>query len=66
MSKNKVIITLTIERDDNEKVSKQVKVKGSGFHYHELIGFMQMTSYDFAQNAKDHEVKTEIKTRKAK
>lgn len=52
MEKNdKVIITITLERNLNGTASRSVKVDGQGFHYFEMIGLLQICSYEMAQKS---------------
>lgn len=49
--KDKVEITITLEREENGTVSRSYGIEGTGFHYFELIGLLQMTAYEFYQKS---------------
>jgi hypothetical protein len=49
--KDKIILTITLERNVNGTVSRATNMEGTGFHYFELIGLLQMTCYEFAQKS---------------
>ena len=48
---DKVIITIEVERNLNGTVARKTNLEGEGFHYFELIGLLQITSYEFAQQS---------------
>ena len=48
---DKVSIIINLERNVNGTVSRHVKIEWEGFHYFELIGLMQICSYEFAQQS---------------
>lgn len=70
MAKDKVTLTLTFEREANGSVTRKADLDGEGFHFFELIGLIQMTSYDFAEKSKqtaielpkDHKVKMKFES----
>jgi hypothetical protein len=49
--KDKVTISITLEREVNGTISRSTDISGEGFHYFELIGMLQITCYDFAQQS---------------
>lgn len=51
MNKDKVTITLTLERQVNGTVNRGVTIEGEGFHYFELVGLLQMCAYEFAHQS---------------
>lgn len=51
MEKDKVTISITLEREMNGTITRKTHLSGEGFHYFELIGMLQITCYDFAQQS---------------
>ena len=51
--KDKVTITLILERELNGTVTRKTDIAGEGFHFFELVGLLQMTSYDFAKQSSE-------------
>lgn len=49
--KDKVIITIELERNLNGTIQTKRKIEGEGFHYYEIIGLLQTACYDFAQES---------------
>jgi len=70
--KDKITITITLERDVNGCVHRAHSITGAGFHYFEVIGLLQMTCYEMAQKSietakelpKDKPVRIEFKSNK--
>jgi hypothetical protein len=50
--KDKVKITLEFERNENGAIGRSHSIEGTGFHYFELIGLMQIACYEFAEQSK--------------
>lgn len=49
MKKDKITITITLERNINGTVSSSKNIEGEGFHIFELIGLIQIYSYELAE-----------------
>ena len=49
--KDKVVITLSLERQKNGTINRKTDIQGEGFRFFELIGLLQMTCYDMAQQS---------------
>lgn len=45
---DKVVIEISLERNENGTVSRSVNIVGEGFHYFELIGLLQICAYEFS------------------
>lgn len=52
-NKDKVTLTITLERKLNGTSKRTLKIEGEGFHYFEMIGLLQMTCYDLAKSSVD-------------
>ncbi len=50
---DKVTVTINLERQLNGTVSTGFAFEGSGFHFFELIGLLQMVSYDMAKQSRE-------------
>ncbi len=50
-NKDKVTITLSLERNVNGTITRKVNIDGEGFHFFELVGLMQICCYEFAQQS---------------
>lgn len=50
---DKVIITITLERNLNGTVTRGMKIDGSGFHYFEMVGLLQISCYEMAERSKE-------------
>jgi hypothetical protein len=49
---DKVIMTISLERNVNGTIQRKVAIEGEGFHYYELVGLLQICSYEFAEQSK--------------
>lgn len=49
--KEKVTITITLERQLNGTVTRSMNIGGAGFHYFEMIGLMQICCYELAHKS---------------
>jgi len=50
-NKDKVVITLSLERQKNGTINRTTDIQGEGFHLFELVGLLQMTCYDMAKQS---------------
>lgn len=49
--KDKITITITLEREINGTITRNFNIGGEGFHYFEMIGLLQMSCYELAQKS---------------
>jgi len=50
--KDQVVFTLKLKRNKNGTVEISRAIEGSGFHIYEIIGLLQMTLIELAQDSK--------------
>lgn len=50
-NKDKVEIKLTLERNVNGSITRGASIEGEGFHFYEIVGLLQIYSYELAQQA---------------
>jgi hypothetical protein len=48
---NKVTLTITLTKNDNGSVNFDTKLEGTGFHYYELVGLVDMVKSDLKQKS---------------
>lgn len=51
MKKDKVTVSITLEREVNGTISRTTDITGEGFHFYELIGLLQISCYEFAHQS---------------
>ena len=49
--KDKVTITLVLEREPNGTITRSQVIKGEGFHLFELVGLLQISCYELAKKS---------------
>jgi hypothetical protein len=49
--KDKVTITLVLEREPNGTITRMQRLEGEGFHLFELVGLLQMSCYELAKKS---------------
>lgn len=49
--KDKVTITITLERQLNGTSTRTMKIDGEGFHYFEMVGLLQIICYELSHKS---------------
>ena len=51
MMEDKLIITITLERNVNGTINRGISLNGEGFHLYEAIGLLQMCCYELSERS---------------